>query len=128
MVRRGLEWRAAARVAASAGRQVLGRAGAQVATSGLRSVVRANAFAAVATGVAEQVIDTARLARGQIDCDEYGARSAENLARTGGAAGGAALGAAVGSAVPVLGTTIGALIGGFLGSLLGEGLASAAIR
>jgi hypothetical protein len=79
-----------------------------------------NVGTAVAFGLVEQTVDTARLVAGSIDGAEYGRRSCQNVGSTGGALGGVTGGALIGSLIfPGAGTAIGAVFGGILGGLGG---------
>ena len=93
-----------------------------VGAAGLKRFAGSNPGTAVAFGVAEQAINTFKLASGKIDGREYGTRAVQTLGSTGGAIGGAAAGAAIGSIVPGAGTVVGAVIGGIAGSIGGGGL------
>ncbi len=85
----------------------------------VRRVAGSNAGTAVAFAAVEQVIDTARLARGDIDGAQYGERTCATVSTASAAYGGALVGAAVGSAVPIVGNAVGAVIGGVVGALGG---------
>ncbi|MFI5297234.1 MAG: hypothetical protein ACHREM_03985 [Polyangiales bacterium] len=120
------------------GLEVLGRqmiaegarqTGRAVARQTAKSAMRGNALTAVAALIVEQGLDTYRLAAGDIDGDEYGRRSVENVGSSGGGLGGAAAGAALGTAIcPGVGTIVGGFIGGLLGGLLGNGAARTLVR
>jgi hypothetical protein len=95
----------------------------------LKATLRGNVIGAMAGLIVDQAVDTARLARGGIDRDEYGRRSAENAGSAGGGFAGAGVGATIGTMiVPGLGTAVGALIGGLAGSLGGLFGARALVR
>ncbi len=95
----------------------------------LRAAARSNPLLALASLVVDQGADSARLAAGHIDGEEYGKRSAENVGGAAGAAGGMAAGAAVGSMLlPGIGTVIGGFVGSMLGGTGGRAAASSVVR
>jgi len=57
-----------------------------------------------------------RLKKGEIDAEEFRARTASHFGSISGGAAGATVGAAAGSVIPVVGT----IIGGFVGGMIGE--------
>ena len=96
---------------------------------GIKAVARGNPFFTVASLIVDQGVDSARLATGKIDGDEYAKRTVENVGGAGGGAGGAAAGAMVGSMIlPGVGTLIGGFIGGILGGAGGRTAASSIVR
>lgn len=88
----------------------------------LKKAAGSNPATAVAFGVVDQVIDTAKFATGNIDSKEFRDNSCRNVGSTSGAVGGAILGAELGSIVPGVGTAIGAVVGGIIGGISGGGL------
>lgn len=112
-------------VAKSAAKE-LGKSAAKEAG---KTALRGNVFGAVAALVVDQGVDTARLAAGDIDRDEYARRTAENVGSAGGSLGGTAAGAAIGTAIcPGIGTVIGGVLGGLLGGFGGQRAARAVVR
>jgi phage tail tape-measure protein len=60
--------------------------------------------------------ESGRLKKGEIDAEEFRARTASHFGSISGGAAGATVGAAAGSVIPVVGT----IIGGFVGGMIGE--------
>jgi hypothetical protein len=105
-------------------KQAVQASGKELAKQAARSTLRGNAVAAAAGLVVEQGIQTAYLLTGKINGTEYGRRSLENVASSGGSLGGSALGAAIGTVLcPGLGTAVGAALFGIAGSMGGSKLA-----
>jgi outer membrane lipoprotein SlyB len=119
------------KVAPSVARQLAKKTAARAAVqAGMERCVR-NALSAVAFLVVDQAVDSARLATGSIDREDYRKRSVENVGGAAGSVGGTAVGAAIGTAIcPGAGTAVGAFLGGLFGggagSAVARGLASRA--
>ena len=90
-----------------------------------KTALRGNVIGSIVGLVIDQGADTARLAAGSIDSEQYARQTCENVAGAGGGLGGAAAGAALGTLIcPGIGTCI----GGFLGSVFGDAGARRLVR
>lgn len=94
----------------------------RISSEAAKKLAGSNVATAVAFGLVDQVVETARFINGSIDGKEYGSRTVQNVTGTGGALGGAALGASIGSVVPILGTAVGGVIGAIAGGLGGSSI------